>query len=137
MKKLFVFAKRAENSDAEKILSDLSCLDCALYTDIKTSFEKAEYFEKPEQIVPDCDFLIVLGGDGSLIGVAREFAKFKKPILGINFGRLGYLVELEKGDVAKVKCLFDGKFRLENRIMLSAKVIRNGNTIFFTPSYEF
>ena len=41
MKKLFVFAKRAETLDAEKILSELSLLDCALFTDIKTSFEKS------------------------------------------------------------------------------------------------
>ena len=130
MKKLFVFAKRAEISDAVKILSALSEFDCMLYTDIKTSFEKASFSEKPEDVVHECDFLIVLGGDGSLIGVAREFARFKKPILGINFGRLGYLVELEKDDVSKAKCLFDGNFRLENRIMLETKVVRNGDTVF-------
>lgn len=130
MKKLFVFAKRAEILDAEKILSVLSELDCKLYTDIKTSSDKADFFENPETIVPECDFLVVLGGDGSLIGVAREFAKFEKPILGINFGRLGYLVELEKDDASKAKCLFDGNFRLENRIMLEAKVIRNNETVF-------
>ena len=130
MKKLFVFAKRAEVADAEKILSALSDFDCTLFTDIKASFEKASFTENPELAIPECDFLVVLGGDGSLIGVAREFAKFKKPILGINFGRLGYLVELEKDDVSNAKCLFEGNFRLENRIMLNAKVIRNNETVF-------
>ncbi|MBQ7039432.1 MAG: NAD(+)/NADH kinase, partial [Clostridia bacterium] len=85
----------------------------------------------PEELVPDCDFLVVLGGDGSLIGVARQYAKFKKPILGINFGRLGYLVELEKNDISKAECLINGKYRLENRIMLDVKVVRNGKPVFF------
>lgn len=130
MKKLFIFAGRAEIRDTEKILSALSEFDCVLYTDTKTSFQEAVFTETPEEVVKDCDFLIVLGGDGSLIGVARKYAHFKKPILGINFGRLGYLVELEKDDVALARCLFDGNYRLENRIMLDARVIRDGKPVF-------
>lgn len=130
MTKLFVFAKRADVKDTEKILASLSQFDFELYTDTKTDFDKAVFEENPDVIVPSCDFLTVLGGDGSLIGVARKYAEFKKPILGVNFGRLGYLVELEKDDILKASCLIDGNFRLENRIMLDVRVVRDGKVVF-------
>ncbi len=46
-----------------------------------------------------CDLVIVVGGDGSLLGAAREMAKAKIPLLGVNRGRLGFLTDISPNDL--------------------------------------
>lgn len=131
-KTLFIFAKRTRElaiGETKKIAAYLKGFGCTLYIDLP-DIPDAEYCISPEDIVPRADLLIVLGGDGSLLGVARRFAKFNKPILGINLGRLGYLVELEKNNIHALERLFDGDYRTEDRIMLDAKVYRHGKAVF-------
>lgn len=130
MKKLFVFAKRAENiKETEKVIDALLAYSCTIFIDI-SGIENTIYIENPEDKMGEIDFIAVLGGDGSLLGVARKYAKYDKPILGINFGRLGYLVELEKSNLDSLSSLFDGNYRIEERIMIDATVLRNGETVF-------
>ncbi len=136
MKKLLVFAKRAkpmQTEDVKKITEFLHTYPCKIYIDIP-DIPETEYKEDLEKVCGDAYALVVLGGDGSLLGVARKFAKYQKPILGINLGRLGYLVELEKHDISALKCLFDENFRLEERLMLRATVYRNGEEVFRTDA---
>lgn len=73
-----------------------------------------------ESSVPeDVDCAIVIGGDGSLIEVARLFWKKEIPILGVNMGTLGYLTEVEVGGIdAAVRQLAAGDYVLEKRMML-------------------
>ena len=134
MKTLLVFAKRAramQTEDVKKITEFLHTYPCKIYIDIP-DIQDTEYVENPECVIDEADVLVVLGGDGSLIGVARKFASYNKPILGINLGRLGYLVELEKHDIEALKCLFDENYRIEERIMLKATVTRGGKEVFST-----
>ena len=135
MKTLLVFAKRAtmQTEDVKKITEFLHTYPCKIYIDIP-DIQDTEYTEKPENIIENADALVVLGGDGSLLGVARQYAACNKPILGINLGRLGYLVELEKHDITALKCLFDENYRIEERIMLKATVIRDGKEVFSTDA---
>ena len=134
MKNLLVFAKRAkpmQTEDVKKITEFLHTYPCKIYIDIP-NIRDAEYVENTDCVIEKADVLVVLGGDGSLLGVARKYASYNKPILGINLGRLGYLVELEKHDIAALKCLFDENYRIEERIMLKATVIRDGKEVFCT-----
>lgn len=76
-----------------------------------------------------CDCLLVLGGDGTLLSVARQAAFFSIPIIGINMGHVGFLAEIEpKGQhlYESLRRLIDGEFVLEHRMMLKVKVYRNG-----------
>lgn len=72
-----------------------------------------------ETIPPDIGCVIVIGGDGSLIEAARVFHAREIPILGINMGTLGYLTEVEIGDIdeALIK-LVRGDYTLESRMMI-------------------
>ncbi len=136
MKTLLVFAKRAkpmQTEDVKKITEFLHTYPCTIYIDI-ADIADTVFTETPEAVIESADALVVLGGDGSLLGVARAYAKYQKPILGINLGRLGYLVELEKHDIEALKCLFDENYRLEERIMLRATVYRGNETIFKTEA---
>ncbi len=81
------------------------------------------YAKEEEEIYQNAEFLISLGGDGTLLGVGRRSAKYGKPILGINLGNLGFLTAEEK-DFAE--CAIDkvlkGEYSIEKRMMLEASV---------------
>lgn len=69
------------------------------------------------------DFLMVLGGDGTLLGAARRTAHLGLPLLGVNLGRLGFLTELEEGDLATaLPGLLAGEYVLDERMMLQCAV---------------
>ena len=76
-----------------------------------------------------CDCLIVLGGDGTLLSVARQAANFSVPIFGVNMGHVGFLAEVEPDDhlYPALRRLLNDDFVLEQRMMLKIKVFRNGD----------
>lgn len=76
------------------------------------------------------DLVFVLGGDGTLLGVARQLAGHDLPILGINLGHLGFLSEGEPEDLPNaVERVLKGDYHLERRMMLEAKIVRNGQEL--------
>jgi NAD+ kinase len=75
--------------------------------------------------VDDLDFLITLGGDGTILRAARVAAKHSVPILGLNLGRVGFLAEMEREDwPEKLTRVLEGKYWLEERMMLQAELRR-------------
>ena len=69
----------------------------------------------------ESDMIIAFGGDGTLLGAARDAAMFQKPVLGFNLGKLGFLTEALPGDFEQVAdCLLKGEFSLDHRLMLRA-----------------
>ena len=81
-----------------------------------------------ETTIPETvDLVVVLGGDGTLLGAARKVGHYGLPILGINLGGLGFLteipVEMLYQDMEKV---INGEISVEPRLMLQARVLRNG-----------
>lgn len=81
-------------------------------------------------LVEQSDVILVLGGDGSLLRVARHAAPYGKPIMGIQFGRYGFIMETEP-DVAlqELESLLSGEFTLSRRLMLHMELIREGRCI--------
>jgi NAD+ kinase len=76
------------------------------------------------------DLVFVLGGDGTLLGVARRFADHRLPILGFNVGNLGFLTEAEPDDLdTAVDRVLAGDYMIESRLMLLAEVIRDGAVV--------
>lgn len=78
----------------------------------------------------EADLAVVIGGDGTLLSAAQYGAKYNVPLLGLNAGRLGFLVELEKGDGALLEKVVRGEYSTEERMMLSARVERNGKEVY-------
>lgn len=76
----------------------------------------------PEEIYAAADCVIVLGGDGSILDAARKAAPLDKPLLGINMGHLGYMAELEIGDLSELEKLICDEFEIDERLMLSVGV---------------
>jgi NAD+ kinase len=79
-----------------------------------------------------CDLVIVVGGDGSLLGAARELAKSKIPLLGVNRGRLGFLTDISPSDLEeRLEKVLQGEYIEETRFLLDGHVERNGQPLGF------
>ncbi|WP_295760970.1 NAD kinase [Undibacterium sp.] len=77
------------------------------------------------------DAAIVLGGDGTMLGIARQLAPYNVPLIGINQGRLGFITDIPlERMIPVVTEMLDGKYVSERRSLLQAIVIRDGNQIF-------
>ncbi len=73
------------------------------------------------------NLIVVLGGDGTLISVARKVGDLRTPILGVNLGSLGFLTEITLDELyPMLEKVIEGEFTVTNRIMLDA-VVRRGN----------
>lgn len=86
-------------------------------------------YDIEKQSLKDINLLVVLGGDGTLLGIARSLDEsFNAPILGINIGNLGFLssVDISEIDIALNK-LYEGKYKVVDRMMLNCKVESNEN----------
>lgn len=70
------------------------------------------------ELMEQCDAIIVIGGDGSIFHMARKAMHHNKPILGINSGRLGFLSQLDASDLSALEKLKTGDFEVENRMAL-------------------
>jgi NAD+ kinase len=78
-----------------------------------------------------CDLAVVIGGDGTMLGFAREMARYGVPLLGINQGRLGFITDIPierwRESLAPVLA---GDYEVESRAMLEGAVLRDGESIF-------
>lgn len=93
---------------------------------VASAWGEAEIQER----IADLDLLVTLGGDGTILRVARIAAPYGVPILGVNFGRRGFLAEIEPEEaLEKVPLVLDGNYWLEERMMLQAELFRNGERL--------
>lgn len=97
-------------------------VDAGLKNDVRVSSRK--------MIGEVCDLIIVVGGDGSLLGAARMLSRYDVPVLGVNRGRLGFLTDVSPDEIeARVGEVLDGEYRIEKRFLLDATVKHNGEPI--------
>ena len=82
-----------------------------------------------EDFLTDADCALVLGGDGTLLRVAREASKKKIPVLGVNLGTLGFLAEVETNRMDQaIEKLMAGEYLTEERMMLEGNILRTGSS---------
>jgi NAD+ kinase len=83
-----------------------------------------------KDIKASADLAIVIGGDGTLLGAARALGEHGVPLVGVNLGRLGFLVDISPAEVITyLEEIFAGRCCSEDRRLLRAKVIRRGQVI--------
>ena len=76
------------------------------------------------------DLVVVVGGDGSLLGFGREMAASGVPVVGVNRGGLGFLAAISPDQIdAKFTEILDGQFTTEAHFLLQATILRDGETI--------
>jgi NAD+ kinase len=82
-----------------------------------------------EDLPKACDLIVLLGGDGTLIGMARRIARaaVDVPIAGVNFGSLGFLTEITLDELyPSLEAVLEGTAEIEERMMLQAQTVRSG-----------
>jgi NAD+ kinase len=79
------------------------------------------------------DVAIVVGGDGTLLSVARKLAAHDVPLVGINQGRLGFMTDIARADMLPaIDRLLAGEFTPDRRMLIDASVLRDGLEVFET-----
>lgn len=88
------------------------------------------------EIADTCDIAVVIGGDGTLLSAARALVDHQVPIVGINRGRLGFLVDVPPdGDLDQLSQIISGQHIEEKRALLETRILRDGECI--ASSYAF
>jgi NAD+ kinase len=97
---------------------------------VKYIDEKSVASCAPEQLGQRCDLVIAVGGDGTFLSAVRVTADYNVPVIGINLGRLGFLVDISPSELPdKLHRMLQGHYVEEKRSLLQAKVIRNKQII--------
>ncbi|MBQ8063677.1 MAG: NAD(+)/NADH kinase [Clostridia bacterium] len=82
-----------------------------------------------EDLLPWCDVIITVGGDGSMLRAAKLTVAFGKPLLCIGAGRLAFMAGLERDELHLLKSLIEGDYWLEPRMLLNVKLLRGGRVL--------
>ncbi|MDP2007848.1 MAG: NAD kinase [Rubrivivax sp.] len=92
-----------------------------------TDFEALSHQQMGER----CDIAVVVGGDGTMLGIARELARWNLPLVGINQGRLGFITDIPMGQhMEALAPIVAGDYEEEQRSMLEGDVWRDERCIF-------
>jgi len=134
IKKVGIYAKK-NHPDAAQIASEIRDL---LETEQITVLLEVSLAEQvagaqgyaEEEIPAQVDLVIVLGGDGTLISVARLIGELPVPILGVNLGSLGFLTEVTRRELpSMLDLIIQGQFEVSDRMMLDAVIYRDGEVL--------
>ena len=121
--KKFGFVLKPKSKEANEVFKRLEKLLLKLGASVKL-------FSSAEKITKDIELVVILGGDGSLLAVARKVASFGIPILGVHLGQLGFIMETTVDEVeARLKEIVKGNFGLESRVMLEAELRRGKKSL--------
>ena len=79
----------------------------------------------------ECDLAVVVGGDGTMLGIGRQLARYGTPLIGINQGRLGFITDIPlEGYHETLSAMLGGAFEEDHRSLMHGKVMREGECVF-------
>ena len=87
-------------------------------------------FKNTQEELKSADMLICFGGDGTILHAAKDANACHVPVLGVNLGSVGFMAELEQGELSMLSRLAAGKYTIESRMMLDVVVRREGKIIY-------
>ncbi|WP_297142170.1 NAD(+)/NADH kinase [uncultured Eubacterium sp.] len=85
-------------------------------------------FFDTDELIENCDIVIVVGGDGTTLNVAKAASLHNKLTLGINAGRLGFMSGLERDELSLLNRLVSGDYEVEKRMMINARLMSENGT---------
>lgn len=87
-------------------------------------------FKNTQEELKSADMLICFGGDGTILHAAKDANACHVPVLGVNLGSVGFMAELEQGELSMLSRLAAGKYTIESRMMLDVVVRREGIIVY-------
>lgn len=101
------------------------------------------FAEKGDEILPDgiefrslseirneCELIVVIGGDGTILNVARQVQEAPLPILGVNLGTKGFMANIEPDELSYIEKAAKGEYKLSRRMMLDVSCVRKGEVLY-------
>ncbi len=136
-KTIGIIGKKNATADVEECLTNLNDFlakrGLAVFVDestAKTFSTKGLRTLSYSQMGEQCDLVIALGGDGTLLGAVRSLSNFEVPMIGINLGTLGFLTDIPPTQIQeKLAEVLDGKYIEEDRMLLDVCIMRDGEKI--------
>lgn len=118
---------------AQKILQEAGvetriCLPFEV--DKSFSLPKDIRFSRLEREINRADMVICFGGDGTILHMAKAATRHKLPILGVNIGTMGFIAELESGELKELAKIAAGDYKLDARLMLDVTIHRGADVIY-------
>jgi len=129
MKKAIALLYQGRKQDTQELAHWIAPQLQAEGHDVRVIDMRDEDEEQADYRLEGCDFVMVLGGDGTILHATRLCAPVNVPILGVNFGRVGFLTELEPDEVAEKLPLYlepDASVWVDTRAMLKAELQQDG-----------
>ncbi len=102
----------------------------SLMTENAAEFFNSEsvFYSDETSLINECDVLITVGGDGTILKWGKKAAMLGKPLLGINTGRLGFMTALEIDEFDKIKALKTGNYHISKRMLMCGDfILSDGN----------
>ncbi len=138
MRQIFVFTNLKKDtqfhvtSELIDFLGKMQCqvvLDqsCVAYAENLPSYVRLGSID---HLSTDISLVIAVGGDGSLIKAAASAALHQIPVVGINMGRVGFLTELEPGEIPMLSKFFHKDYHLRKHMMLSCRILHEGTEVY-------
>lgn len=87
-------------------------------------------FSRLDRELPRADGVICFGGDGTILHMAKAATRHRIPVLGVNIGTMGFIAELESGELDQLARLANNDFTLDSRLMLDVSIKRDRDLIF-------
>ena len=109
----------------------IQCRVCLPF-EVDRSYElpKDLRFSRLDREMQNAEMVICLGGDGTILHMAKAATRKGIPILGINIGTMGFMAELESTELDKLALLAEGKYTLDHRMMLDVTIQRERDIVF-------
>jgi len=126
-----IAASRATLDGIAHFLMDQGC-EVVLETDTAAKLGLTGYAAMDiEAIGHHCSLCLVVGGDGTMLGVGRRLAQFQVPLIGINQGRLGFITDIALDRYAEtLGPMLAGEYEVDDRSLMQAQVMRGGECVF-------
>jgi len=128
----------AEN--ARKTLEGIASFLCSQGCTVSLEAQTAAHMDFPQypaldvdEIGKQCDLGLVVGGDGTMLSIGRQVARYGTPLIGINQGRLGFITDIPLDNYqATLLPMLNGEFKEDHRPLMHARVLREGVCVFDT-----
>ena len=125
--KQFKYAEQAKQILTESGVEVAMCLPF----DVDRDYELPQHltFSELKKEIRDADMLICFGGDGTILHASKIATAHNIPVLGVNIGTMGFIAELEAGELELLRKLATGEYTLETRSMIDVTLTSAGQTV--------
>ena len=114
----------------------LTSAGAEIYTSGNCRIDGAICAGTAQEVIRDTDITVTVGGDGTIIHNAKFAALYKKPLLGINLGRIGFVANIEPDELSELSKLLTGDYRIQSRMLLEITVDKDGAQSRYTAVNE-